>query len=62
MLKGKLNETKAKTTTTKSINNLTSIKNAQREALKTKIESARTGARVKQVSTTASKRKTAMSK
>ena len=43
------------------MNNLTSINNAQKEALKTQIEGATTVAGVNQVSTTASELNTAMS-
>ncbi len=60
-LNGNQNVANAKTTAKNALNNLTSINNAQKEALKTQIEGATTVAGVNQVSTTASELNTAMS-
>ncbi|MQH48921.1 hypothetical protein EI044_26970, partial [Escherichia coli] len=60
-LNGAQNLAQAKTTAKNNLNNLTSINNAQKEALKTQIEGATTVAGVNQVSTTASELNTAMS-
>lgn len=60
-LNGNQNVANAKTTAKNALNNLTSINNAQKEALKTQIEGASTVAGVNQVSTTASELNTAMS-
>ncbi|HDE6158823.1 TPA: GA module-containing protein, partial [Staphylococcus aureus] len=60
-LNGNQNVANAKTTAKNALNNLTSINNAQKEALKSQIDSATTVAGVNQVSTTASELNTAMS-
>ncbi|CAA5766018.1 cell wall associated fibronectin-binding protein [Staphylococcus aureus] len=60
-LNGNQNVANAKTTAKNALNNLTSINNAQKEALKSQIEGATTVAGVNQVSTTASELNTAMS-
>ncbi len=60
-LNGNQNVANAKSTAKNALNNLTSINNAQKEALKTQIEGASTVAGVNQVSTTASELNTAMS-
>ncbi len=60
-LNGNQNVANAKTTAKNALNNLTSINNAQKEALKTQIEGATTVAGVNQVSTTSSELNTAMS-
>lgn len=60
-LNGNQNVANAKTTAKNALNNLTSINNAQKEALKTQIEGATTVAGVNQVSATASELNTAMS-
>ncbi len=60
-LNGNQNVANAKTTAKNALNNLTSINNAQKEALKTQIEGASTVAGVNQVSTTSSELNTAMS-
>ncbi|GBX39174.1 extracellular matrix binding protein, partial [Staphylococcus aureus] len=60
-MNGNQNVANAKTTAKNALNNLTSINNAQKEALKTQIEGATTVAGVNQVSTTASELNTAMS-
>ncbi|BBN24483.1 extracellular matrix binding protein [Staphylococcus aureus] len=60
-LNGARNLAQAKTTAKNALNNLTSINNAQKEALKSQIEGATTVAGVNQVSTTASELNTAMS-
>lgn len=60
-LNGAQNLAQAKTTAKNALNNLTSINNAQKEALKSQIDSATTVAGVNQVSTTASELNTAMS-
>ncbi|HGZ3231842.1 TPA: DUF1542 domain-containing protein, partial [Staphylococcus aureus] len=60
-LNGNQNVGNAKSTAKNALNNLTSINNAQKEALKTQIEGASTVAGVNQVSTTASELNTAMS-
>lgn len=60
-LNGNQNVANAKTTAKNALNNLTSINNAQKEALKSQIDSATTVAGVNQVSATASELNTAMS-
>ena len=60
-MNGNQNVANAKTTAKNALNNLTSINNAQKEALKSQIEGATTVAGVNQVSTTASELNTAMS-
>lgn len=60
-LNGNQNVANAKTTAKNALNNLTSINNAQNEALKSQIDSATTVAGVNQVSATASELNTAMS-
>ncbi|HCV7924459.1 TPA: hyperosmolarity resistance protein Ebh [Staphylococcus aureus] len=60
-LNGNQKVANAKTTAKNALNNLTSINNAQKEALKSQIEGATTVAGVNQVSTTASELNTAMS-
>ncbi|HDR0567632.1 TPA: GA module-containing protein, partial [Staphylococcus aureus] len=60
-LNGNQNVANAKTTAKNALNNLTSINNAQKAALKSQIEGATTVAGVNQVSTTASELNTAMS-
>lgn len=60
-LNGNQNVANAKTNAKNALNNLTSINNAQKEALKSQIDSATTVAGVNQVSTTASELNTAMS-
>ncbi len=60
-LNGNQNVANSKTTAKNALNNLTSINNAQKEALKSQIEGATTVAGVNQVSTTASELNTAMS-
>lgn len=59
-LNGNQNVANAKTTAKNALNNLTSINNAQKAALKSQIEGATTVAGVNQVSTTASELNTAM--
>ncbi|WP_042760546.1 GA module-containing protein, partial [Streptococcus sobrinus] len=58
-LNGNQNVANAKTTAKNALNNLTSINNAQNEALKSQIDSATTVAGVNQVSATASELNTA---
>ncbi|MBR9246029.1 DUF1542 domain-containing protein, partial [Staphylococcus aureus] len=60
-LNGNQNVANAKTTAKNALNNLTSINNAQKAALKSQIEGATTVAGVNQVSTMASELNTAMS-
>lgn len=60
-LNGNQNVANAKTNAKNALNNLTSINNAQKDALKSQIEGATTVAGVNQVSTSASELNTAMS-